>query len=106
MNMQKAFDLEAMAENAAQAEAVLKALANRQRLMILCHLTQGKMTVSELNERVALSQSALSQHLARLRQDGLVMTERKAQCIYYSLVPGLPARVIELLHDHYCATGK
>jgi DNA-binding transcriptional ArsR family regulator len=95
-------DTQAVEANASAAEKVLKAMANRQRLLILCHLARGEMSVSQLNEQIPLSQSALSQHLARLRQDGMVKTRREAQSIYYSLKQGLPARIISVLYSHYC----
>lgn len=88
--------------HAAEATRVLKALANESRLMILCNLAGGEMTVGQLNSIVPLSQSALSQHLALLRRDGLVTTRRDAQTIRYSLVDGPASRVIELLHSIYC----
>jgi len=88
--------------HAAQATRLLKALANQSRLMILCNLAGGEMTVGQLNAHVDLSQSALSQHLALLRRDGLVQTRRQAQTIYYSLVEGPAQQVIGVLHDIYC----
>jgi DNA-binding transcriptional ArsR family regulator len=71
--------------NTRKASILLKAMSNERRLAILCHLTQGERTVGELERLVDLSQSALSQHLARLRRDRLVRTRRSAQSIYYSL---------------------
>lgn len=68
-----------------QATALLKALANDNRLRILCLLDGSELSVTELNQRLALSQSALSQHLAILRREGLVSTRRASQTIYYSL---------------------
>jgi len=94
--------LEAMREHASDAAQLLKALANENRLMILCTLSEGEMSVGQLNQRVDLSQSALSQHLAVLRRDGLVSTRRQAQTIHYSLAAGPAGRIIELLHDVYC----
>lgn len=90
--------------HAGSASRLLKALANESRLMILCILSEGELSVGELNQRVQLSQSALSQHLSVLRRDGLVATRRESQTIYYSLVPGPASRVIEVLHDIYCPT--
>lgn len=87
---------------AAEAETLLKALANRHRLMILCELHDGERPVNALAESVGLSQSALSQHLARLRGDELVKTRRDAQSIYYSLSNPAVTRVIALLHEIYC----
>lgn len=95
--------LEEMREHANDATRLLKALANESRLMILCNLASSEMSVGELNEHVPLSQSALSQHLALLRRDGLVNTRREAQTIYYTLVDGPAARVIEVLHGIYCS---
>jgi len=71
--------------NARKASVLLKAMSNERRLMILCHLARGEKSVGELEGLVDLSQSALSQHLARLRRDRLVRTRRNAQSIYYSL---------------------
>ena len=88
--------------HAGEATKLLKALANESRLMILCNLTEGELTVGQLNEFIPLSQSALSQHLALLRRDGLVRTRRQAQTIYYSLAEGPASRVIAILHDIYC----
>jgi DNA-binding transcriptional ArsR family regulator len=98
-------DPDAMRRNADEAAALLKALANGQRLRILCLLLDGERSVSDMNAFMTLSQSALSQHLARLRQDGLVSTRREAQTIYYALAPGPALQVIEALHDIYCAPG-
>ncbi len=88
--------------HAGQATRLLKALANESRLMILCNLAGGELTVGQLNSHVDLSQSALSQHLALLRRDGLVQTRRQAQTIFYSLVEGPAQQVIGVLHDIYC----
>jgi ArsR family transcriptional regulator, virulence genes transcriptional regulator len=93
---------EDMQANAGDAVRLLKALGNEHRLMVLCALAEGEHSVGELNEVVPLSQSALSQHLARLRADGLVSTRREAQAVYYSLGEPLAARIVELLHAHYC----
>ena len=88
--------------HAAAAASLLRALANEQRLMILCSLVPGPLTVGELNERVSLSQSALSQHLAVLRESGIVQTERRAQSVRYSLPPGPVTRLLGVLHEEYC----
>ena len=93
---------EQMSEHAADASRLLKALANEKRLMILCLLVDGERTVSELNAMLDLSQSALSQHLAKLREEGLVATRRDGQAIYYRLADGNAAALIGTLHDLYC----
>jgi DNA-binding transcriptional ArsR family regulator len=76
-------NLEELAPKAAEAETFLKALANRQRLMILCELHKGERSVTAIQNAIGLSQSALSQHLARLRDDNLVTTRRESQSIFY-----------------------
>jgi DNA-binding transcriptional ArsR family regulator len=100
MNIQ---DLKA---SSAEAEDLLKALANSHRLMILCELKDGERSVSALERVVPLAQSALSQHLARLREGGFVATRREAQTIYYSLADKRVARLIEVLHELFCAPVK
>ncbi len=97
-------DLENMQRNARRASSLLKALSNEHRLMILCKLGIGEWSVGELEEVVGLSQSALSQHLARLRRDGLVRTRRDAQTIYYSLSDDEATKVIQAVYDVFCAT--
>jgi len=104
LNKSEQRQIDKISENAEKASALLKALANQQRLLILCHLAHGEMSVGMLNEHIELSQSALSQHLARLRSDNLVTTRREAQTIHYSLSPGLAAEIIELFYRHYCDT--
>ena len=73
-----------MRSNAGDAARLLKALANEHRLLVLCHLLEGERSVGQLNAELDLSQSALSQHLAKLRNLGLVETRRDRQTIYYS----------------------
>ncbi len=89
--------------NARKASTLLKAMSNERRLLILCHLSLGEKSVGELEELVGLSQSALSQHLARLRRDKLVSTRRNAQNIYYSLHGDEAKRIMATLHEIYCA---
>ena len=95
-------DFDSMQRNASDAVNLLKGLANESRLMIMCVLTEGEVSVGELNKRIELSQSALSQHLAVLRDQGLVKTRRESQTIYYSLAETPAMNVIELLHNVYC----
>ena len=95
-----------MLPHAEAAAGLLRALANEQRLMVLCNLADGETSVGALNDRVPLSQSALSQHLAVLRDNGIVSTRREAQVVYYSLAPGPAAQVIATLHDIFCAPSK
>jgi DNA-binding transcriptional ArsR family regulator len=95
-----------MREHASDAAGLMKALGNESRLMILCVLAEGERSVGDLNSLIPLSQSALSQQLARLRQQGLVDTRRESQTIYYSLSSGPADRVINLLHDIYCGEAE
>jgi ArsR family transcriptional regulator, virulence genes transcriptional regulator len=95
--------LSQLAEKAAEAAALLKSLSNEKRLLILCHLiSEEELTVGALVDAVGLSQSALSQHLARLRSDGLVTFRREAQTLYYRIASPNTGRVIAVLRDIYC----
>ncbi len=96
---------EAMRANAGEAARLLKALANEKRLQLLCLLVDGERNVGELNARLDLSQSALSQHLAVLRNDGLVQARRDGQAVLYSLAPGPAHAVLETLHGIYCGAS-
>ena len=96
-------ELETLEASARRASALLKAMGNTHRLMILCQLSKGERNVGELERIVGLSQSALSQHLARLRNDNLVKTRRAAQTIYYSLAGEEAAAVIDALCRLYGA---
>lgn len=91
-----------MAENATLAAQLLKAMANPHRLMLLCLLNQGELSVGQLNQTLALPQSSLSQHLARLRDAGLVSTRRDAQTIYYALASAEVKAIIATLYSLYC----
>ena len=95
-------DFDAMERNATDAVNLLKGLANESRLMIMCVLSEGEISVGQLNQRIKISQSALSQHLAVLREQGLVQTRRESQTIYYSLADSAAMSVIELLREVYC----
>lgn len=95
-----------MRAHAGAAVRLLKALGNEKRLMLLCMLVEGERSVGELNTQLDLSQSALSQHLALLRDEGLVQTRREAQSIYYSLVDDPARRIINTLHIIYCAADS
>lgn len=86
---------------ATEAARLLKLLANEQRLTVLCRLSHAEMSVTELGEYVNLSQSALSQHLAKLRADGLVATRREAQTIYYRLADPIAEKLIGVLCEVY-----
>lgn len=93
--------VEHLEPRAVEAARLLKLLANEQRLTVLCRLSGSELSVTELGEYVNLSQSALSQHLAKLRADGLVATRRDAQTIYYRLSDPIAERLIGVLCEVY-----
>lgn len=98
------FDPYARMESAArEASSLLKAMSNERRLMILCHLAKGEHSVNALCDLIGMSQSALSQHLAKLRHDDLVTTRREAQTIYYRLHGHAVTRVLDTLYELYCS---
>ena len=102
-----AADLKKLARQAGEAAQLLKLLGNEKRLLVLCFLAvRGEMTVGELVGMVRLSQSALSQHLARLRADGLVTFRRTSQTLHYSVADKRALRVLQVLKDIYCGTMK
>ena len=94
---------EQMARHADEAAALLKALAHPARLLVLCQLVEGESSVGELQPITGLSMSALSQHLAVLREMELVTTRRESQTIYYSLAESPAMRVLDALYAAYCA---
>jgi len=95
--------MEEMLKHSGPASDLLKLISNQQRLLILCLLHEEEMSVTQLNNTLTqLSQSALSQHLAHLREADLVKIRREAQTIYYSLTESKAVRVIHLLHELYC----
>jgi len=89
---------------ASHAVELLKAMANEWRLMILCQLAEGEKTVSELQEILGLSQSALSQHLAVLRREKIVKSRKHAQSVTYSLAGDEAPKVMNTLHEVFCET--
>lgn len=95
-------DVNEVERNIELAVNLLKALSNGRRLMVICALYKGEKSVGELEKIVGLSQSALSQHLARLRRDGLVETRRDAQTIYYSVSGHATRAILHTLYDIYC----
>ena len=96
------FDSSLFAESAGRAAAMLRLLGNEKRLMILCQLADGELSVGQIQTRVELSQSALSQHLALLRQQGVVSTRRDGQTIFYAVTDHAALKVIQTLAELYC----
>ena len=89
---------------AGEAAQLLRALGNERRLMILCQLSDGERSVGELLPAVGLSQSALSQHLAVLREEGIVATRREAQTIWYRIADPAAVKVVATLAEIFCPT--
>jgi len=98
---EKIINIEDLEKSAGNASDLLKAMSNQTRLIILCQLLKGEKTAGELDSATQLSQSALSQHLAVLREHGLVQTRRQSQNIYYSLSGDEPRAIIEVLYNIY-----
>jgi len=96
------FDITRFEASAAEAAKLLRALGNERRLMILCQLTDGELSVGELLPRVGLSQSALSQHLAVLREEAIVATRREGQTIRYRIADPAAVRVVATLAEIFC----
>lgn len=101
-HLERLVELEGQAQEAA---GLLKVMANECRLLVLCHLSaSGELSVGQLADRVGLGQSALSQHLARLREEQLVATRKDAQTVYYRLCNPKAERLLGLLHELFCPT--
>ena len=96
------FELSLFEDSAGRAAALMRLLGNERRLMILCQLLDRELSVGELQPRIGLSQSALSQHLALLREEGAVSTRRDGQVIYYRVADPAVLRVLETLADLFC----
>ena len=99
-------ELTELHDMASHACELLKAMANEWRLMILCQLSEGEKTVSELQAILGLSQSALSQHLAILRRERIVSARKHAQSVSYSLAGDEASKVMESLHDVFCGAAS
>ncbi|HQQ62449.1 MAG TPA: metalloregulator ArsR/SmtB family transcription factor [Pseudomonadales bacterium] len=97
-----AASLDDMRQRAGDVADFLKTLANQQRLLILCALLEGELCVGDINERVDLSPSALSQHLSWLREAGMVITRRQSQTIFYRIADNRVLQVMGLLKTLFC----
>ncbi|WP_011908929.1 ArsR/SmtB family transcription factor [Cereibacter azotoformans] len=93
---------ERMVAQAQAAAGFLKALSHEGRLMILCHLSNGERSVTELETLLSTRQAAVSQQLARLRQDGLVSARREGKTIWYSIADPKVSRAVAMLYDMFC----
>jgi ArsR family transcriptional regulator, virulence genes transcriptional regulator len=96
------FDIASFEANATQAASLLRALASERRLMILCQLVDGERSVGEIQPLVGLSQSALSQHLKVLREEGVVATRREAQTVWYRIADPAAVKVVSTLAEIFC----
>lgn len=105
--MRHAETIDQLEQKAHEVSGTLRLLANEKRLLVLCQLVQhGEMSVSALGEAVRLGQSALSQHLAKLRREGLVAARRESQMHYYRIADRQVGRLLEALYDIYCAAPQ
>ena len=99
-----AAEIAALTAHARHASDLLKALSHEARLVILCLLTEGEKSVSDLESLLAMPQAAVSQHLARLRYDNLVATRRDGRMIYYSIADGAATEIMQTLKALFCRT--
>lgn len=100
--MIESLNLEKLKAKSGKVSGLLRVMSNQWRLLILCNLAHGEHSVQELQKLVGLGQSALSQHLAILRYEGLVSTRREAQSIYYSLASVEIEKILATLYNLYC----
>lgn len=106
MDTHKSLDMKAMQSAAANASRLLKALANPDRLRLLCQLTLGEHCVREMEALVGVLQPTLSQQLGVLRQEGLVTTRRDGKQIFYSITSQDALAVMQVLYQRFCAPSK
>jgi DNA-binding transcriptional ArsR family regulator len=98
-------ELDELMRNARRASDFLKALSHENRLLLLCLLSEGERSVSELENILSMRQSAVSQQLARLRLDGLVAARRDGKAVYYSIATEDVRRMISVVYDIFCGCG-
>ena len=98
--------MEQLKEKAPQAAELLRQLANGNRLLILCHISQEERSVGQLEQDLGLRQPGLSQQLAELRQSGLVKTRRESRSIYYSIADERAEAVMAMLYEIFCKDAK
>ena len=100
-------DVQELENKAADIATLLKAMGNERRLVILCELVaHGEMSVGSMVKSIGLGQSALSQHLAKMREEGIVATRREGQTIWYRIAEPRVEELMAILHQLYCTTGK
>jgi len=106
MDTSVAIDLPALRASSAAASALLKAMANPDRLLLLCQLSQGELCVSELEEQLGIRQPTLSQQLGVLREEGLVQTRRDGKQVYYRIASAAALAVLQVLYAQFCGNGE
>ncbi len=100
-------DVQELENKAADIAALLKAMGNERRLLILCELVaHGEMSVGAMVKSIGLGQSALSQHLAKMREEGILATRREGQTIWYRICEPRVEELMAILHQLYCSTDK
>jgi len=99
-------DMDLMIDNATRASNFLKAISHEGRMMILCHLTSGEKSVTELEDLLSARQAAVSQQLSRLRLEGLVIPRREGKAIYYRLADERPRRMLEVVNELFCSDNN
>ncbi|WP_120633370.1 helix-turn-helix transcriptional regulator [Ruegeria sp. EL01] len=99
-------DMDLMVDNATRASNFLKAISHEGRLMILCHLTSGEKSVTELEDLLSARQAAVSQQLSRLRLEGLVAPRREGKAIYYRLADDRSRRMLEVVYELFCSDNN
>lgn len=104
--LSNAADLDDMAENAKQATDFMKAMAHESRLMILCYLSSGEKSVTELEDLLALRQPTVSQQLARLRLERLITARRDGKTIYYSIADERALKMMEVVYGMFCTPSE
>lgn len=98
-------EMDRIVQSASDASALLKAISHEGRLMILCHLSTGEKTVTELEELLSARQAAVSQQLSRLRLEGLVTPRRDGKAIYYRLTDNRAIRILDVVYELFCKCG-
>ncbi|TWH76350.1 DNA-binding transcriptional ArsR family regulator [Azomonas agilis] len=106
MSLDSSSDLSKLYEQAQAASRLLKALANPDRLLLLCHLVEQESHVSDLEQQLGIVQPTLSQQLAVLRREGLVSTRREGKQIYYRIASPVAQALLETLHQHFCSDSN
>lgn len=101
--MDQTYKMEKLQQTADQAINLMKVLANKDRMILLCQISSGEKCVSELEEATGIKQPTLSQQLTVLRNEAVVATRKDGKKVYYSLASEIAATLMDILHEHYCS---